>query len=116
MRLDALRIAEGECLPRGFGIAWWHHTTDTAIVLPIPLNWLLAWLRRGYLRISRGSTRTTKEQLERALQHIAWAYKDNARRHAAAEQDAYMRGRNDQRAATLRDFDNWLEQRRKNGR
>jgi hypothetical protein len=46
------RIGEAGLLPRGYGLAWYSPTHRAAVCAPVPLNVVLAWLRRVYADVA----------------------------------------------------------------
>lgn len=74
-RASVLVVHEGGLLPRGCGVAWWHHNTATALVLPIPLNLLAGGLHRLWLLSKHGwgpSAYTRGYQRGRLVVERAW--------------------------------------------
>jgi hypothetical protein len=41
-------IEEGEFLPRGYGIAWYEPHRSRVVLYPIPLNWVMSFLRDAW--------------------------------------------------------------------
>lgn len=50
-------IAEGEILPRGYGLCWWDWRTNRATIAPIGLNVLLSAARWGWHWLRFGASR-----------------------------------------------------------
>lgn len=53
MRMTAREIADGELLPKGYGVAWYLPDRMVALVLPIPLNKIAGAFRAWYLEWRR---------------------------------------------------------------
>ena len=51
MMLTELRLAEGEQLPRGYGVAWRLPDRLVYVCLPIPLNLIVGAFRAFWLRV-----------------------------------------------------------------
>ena len=51
--IGARVLAEGGQLPRGFGVAWYLPYSCSFYCLPVPLNRIVAFLRNGYIRLTR---------------------------------------------------------------
>ena len=47
MRLQK-RISAGTVLPRGYGLAWRDLICDEYVLYPIPLNWVMCFLRKAH--------------------------------------------------------------------
>lgn len=48
------QIAEGERIPRFYGVAWYLPYSHASYCLPLPLNWIAGWWRTAWLRLQRG--------------------------------------------------------------
>ena len=66
------RIGEGDEYPRGYGLAWRCPYSGTAWCCPVPLNWLVSYLRSGWYRTKRG------RQLKADAQRWAKNFHENA--------------------------------------
>lgn len=55
VHVTGLRLAQGDRLPAGFGIAWWEEAQDVAVCLPVPLNVLARLVRKAYHRLLVGA-------------------------------------------------------------
>lgn len=65
MRIDGRKMrTEGDRLPWGYGVAWWHGYMDQVVCYPIPFNYLIGRLRQAYFAIARG---VKPSKLEAAL-------------------------------------------------
>ena len=47
----AQRIAEGEAIPKGYGIAYLEDYGAIAVCYPFSLNHFIAWIRCGWLKV-----------------------------------------------------------------
>ena len=54
MRIAMKMVYEGECIPRGYGIAWHDYNTLNIVCFPIPFNWLASWARDLWYFVVRG--------------------------------------------------------------
>lgn len=77
MVITGLQLAQGEMIPRWYGIAYYSPYSDHAICYPIPVNLIVRWLR-----------------------NLLWAMK---RGKEDALSEAYRRGRTDLRSAEERE-------------
>jgi hypothetical protein len=57
---------DGGLIPRGYGIAWYCPDRHAAVCAPVPLNVLLAWLRRVYAALA---AKAAPDRIERAYDH-----------------------------------------------
>lgn len=58
---------QGEMIPKGYGVAWRNYEVATTILIPIPLNFLLAWIREGYFRLIAGPRDRLEQQIIASL-------------------------------------------------
>ena len=52
--MDNLLLPSGALLPRGYGVAWREPHLDCTVVMPIPLNIIVAWARLVWHRLKAG--------------------------------------------------------------
>lgn len=57
-------VPEGGQFPRGYGIAWRSFDRNGAVCYPIPLNWIMAWLRGTWIWL----------QIPNAQRYGSWHY------------------------------------------
>ena len=96
MRISRLSIAEGERIPRGYGIAYYDYVKNEAVCYLIPFNLLINFLRKIYWRIISPSFPKWEEEL----------YKSYGR--------GYARGVKDTREHLLKTYDEWVKERKIN--
>ena len=77
---------QGEMIPKGYGVAWRNYTTATTTLIPIPLNFLLAWIREVYFRLITGP----RDRLEQQI--IISLSEDEARGYSHGYQDGFKVG------------------------
>jgi hypothetical protein len=78
-----MRIKPNERMPMWWGIAYYDFPMDETVCYPIPINWLVAWLRYVYAIIARPTLPLARDN---------WLKKVD---------DAYVRGMEDGRQAML---------------
>lgn len=90
-----IEIAEGECIPDGYGIAWRRYDRLTAVCMPVGLHVLVGTLRNAYWRLVHGGllgpTKVERLVLAARMEERATA----TRRRFDAEDNAYTCGWND---------------------
>jgi hypothetical protein len=64
-----MRIAEGQKIPRFYGIAHWEIETYSGVAYPMPLHWLVCLGRRIYYWAQQG---TWEKELKRAWDMGYW--------------------------------------------
>ena len=94
MKRTKLQIMHGDLIPWGWGIAYYNYTSTTAIILPIPINWLVGWSREAYFVLAQGPRSRREEQIRKIafeegrksgkIQAEAYAKMDYARGQQAA--------------------------------
>lgn len=57
-------VREAEAIPWGYGFVSYNPCNRSMLVAPIPLNWVLYWIRGSWLRLQKGAQR----------QELHWAY------------------------------------------
>ncbi len=53
-RLTMKQLWERERAPWGWGRAYAEFSADRIVIAPIPLNWIIGWLREVYFRFAHG--------------------------------------------------------------
>lgn len=48
------RIGRGDIIPAGWGVAYWEMTAMSAVIYPLPLNWIVAGVREAYFFLAQG--------------------------------------------------------------
>jgi len=59
-------IGECERLPWGWGVAWLRWDAQRAVILPVPVNLLAAWIRAIYFQLNRAHAVTHESRIWRA--------------------------------------------------
>lgn len=72
MKIMARDLAEGERIPRGYGLAYHDWERDILIVYPLPFNLLAALMRRLYYRLVYGMRPLKFEAAIRRARQAAW--------------------------------------------
>ena len=91
-------VTEGSQIPRGYGMAWAQDFSRSWVCYPIPLNWIMAWLRRGYGFLGHGPRDLYMEAFTRGMERGSLIEQQGA---ARARMGEYERGRLDGVRETL---------------
>lgn len=68
MILLGRQIAEGEYLPRGYGVVYVNHYSRTFVAYPFPLNWIVGSMRELWFKIRNKPISDMDKEIMKCMQ------------------------------------------------
>ena len=76
MRLTGIQVAQGEMMPRWYGLAYYEPHKDSQVVYPIPFNLIVRWARDFLWLIKRGKKGALAKAYEEGYRAGLGEYRD----------------------------------------